>query len=120
MIQPAYKLPGDFGEIQLMPNDAPVSLQVAESIGLTAMFASAAIAWYLFNRLDNLPGKMEDKMEGKLADIWQVITANDKATQNFRERMLERLADVPTNAAMASMEQRIMSAINRGSHHVRD
>lgn len=97
-------------------HDAPVSLSVAEAMGLAYAAASVAVAWYLFNRINDLPGKLDVKMEDKLADIWQAITSNDKATQNFRERMLERLADVPTNTAMAAMEQRIMNAIGRQLH----
>ena len=96
--------------------EAPVNLAVAESVALAYAFASAAAALYLFNKVNDLPGKLDEKMESKLADIWQAITINDKATQQFRERMLERLADVPTNTAMAAMEQRIMNAIGRQLH----
>ena len=104
----------------MLITDAPVSLQVAESMGLAIAIASAAVAWYLFNKVNDLTAKMDEKMESKLADIWQAITTNDKATQNFRERMLERLADVPTNATLAQMEQRIMHALHGRTSHAGD
>jgi hypothetical protein len=103
-----------------MPTEAPVSLAVAESMGLAIAIASAAVAWYLFTKVNDLPGKLDEKLENKLADIWQAITLNDKATQQFRERMLERLSDVPTNAALVAMETRIMNALNGRPFHAGD
>lgn len=73
------------------------------SAGLTAAFT------WLWNRL----GAVESRIESQLRDVWSAISDDRKTAQASRERMLERLGEMPTKADLAQLENRIAAMLSR-------
>ncbi len=86
-------------------NDAPL-LQWALG-GITAGL-SAAFTW-LWNRLS----AVETRIEAQLRDVWSAISDDRNTAQASRERMLERLAEMPTKTDLAQLENRIAAMLTR-------
>lgn len=73
------------------------------SAGLTAAFS------WLWNRL----AAVETRIETQLRDVWAAISDDRKTAQASRERMLERLGEMPTKADLAQLENRIAAMLSR-------
>lgn len=53
----------------------------------------------------------EARTERQFAAVWTAINAERTAAQASRERMLERLSDIPTKADIASLESRLVTML---------
>lgn len=70
------------------------------------------VCGWLWQRL----GGAEKRTDEQFRDVWSAITNDRNAATASRERMLERLADMPTKADLAGLETRIAAML---AHHHR-
>lgn len=74
--------------------------------GMSALL-TGALTW-LWNRQTSA----EARQDKAVSDLWTVINAErDKATAS-REKLLERLADMPTKDDFKRLEDRLTAAVN--------
>jgi hypothetical protein len=73
------------------------------SAGLTGAFT------WLWNRLAGL----ETRQDAAMRDLWAVVNSERDKAQASREKLLERLADMPTKDDFQRLEDRLTAALHQ-------
>lgn len=79
------------------------------ALGAVATAVAAGFTW-VWNRIQGLEARQDQANR----DLWNVINAERKDTQQFREKILEGLRDVPTKGDLEAMERRLAERMKEG------
>lgn len=93
------------------------------ALGAVTTALAGALTW-LWNRTTGLESRLDARITAAGAaaksdnrDIWTAITEDRRSATAYRERTLERLAEMPTKTDLQNLENRITAALNRAPPH---
>lgn len=72
------------------------------ALGGVSAALTAGFSW-LWNRLSAL----ETRTDAQMRDLWNTVTDDRKTAQASRERMLERLGEMPTKADLQRLDDKL-------------
>lgn len=75
-------------------------------LGAVTVALSGAFTW-LWNRMAGV----EARHDAALRDVWSVINSERDKAQTSREKLLERLSEMPTKDDFKRLEDRLMAAM---------
>jgi uncharacterized protein HemX len=97
------------------------------ALGAVATAVAAAFSW-IWNRMQALENRLDarvaateahDKTHASASDVrdlWAAITEDRKEVSAFRERILERVGQLPTKEDLAATEARLIASLDRQHH----
>lgn len=105
-------------------SDGPNDVNLAQwALGGATAGLTGALTW-LWNRMSGMEARLDGRISAAGAaaksdnrDIWSAITEDRRSATAYRERTLERLAEMPTKADLRALEDRITAALNRTPPH---
>jgi hypothetical protein len=104
--------------------EGPPDVNLAQwGLGAATTALGAALTW-LWNRMSGMESRLDARISAATAaaksddrDLWAAITEDRRSATAYRERTLERLAEMPTKSDLAAMETRIAATLARQPPH---